>query len=54
MALGDLQISKGLDFLHHFAKLVQANLMLWTVLINAAVSLSSACIDTRDLTLPLG
>ena len=49
-----LQISKLLYVLHQCAKLVHANLMPWTVLIIAAVSLSSACIVTRDLILTLG
>ena len=46
---GVLQISKGL-----YAKLVHANLTPWTVLINAAVSLSSACIVAYGLILTLG
>ena len=51
-----LQISKGLDFLHQFAKLVHASLtpLTWIVLIDAAVSLSSACTVTRDLILTSG
>ena len=49
-----LQISKRLYLLHQSAKLVHANVMPWTVLIIAAISLSSACIVKRDLTLTLG
>ena len=47
--MGVLQISKGLDFLHQSAELLHANLTPWTVLTNAAVSLSSAYIVARDL-----
>ena len=51
---GDLQISKGLYFLHQSAKLVHSNLTPWTVLIDAAVSLSSACTVACGLILTLG
>ena len=49
-----LQISKELYCLHQSAKLVHANLMPWTVLIDAAVSPSSVCIVTYGLILNLG
>ena len=51
---GVLQISKGPNFLHQFAKLVHANLTPWTVLINDVVSLSRSCIVACDLILTLG